>query len=828
MKKTLIIAIAFIFICFSANAQDKSRRELKGDKYAFRYAYDDAIKSYTKAKQLTMEGQRRLAESYHKMGQNIQAEDTYSKLVNSQGQIIPEDYYNYAMVLKINGKFTESNKWMDKFAELKPNDLRAKDYSLNKNEFVNLTKDNGEFKIVNQHINTGADDFGTCYYKNGIVFASSRSSKMFPRKYKWSGKPFCDLYFSEVIDGQMKSPNNFSKKLNGKLHDGPASFSNNGTFIAFTRNNYNDKSKDNIVELQIWFSTYKDGKWLKPEPFAYNNSEYSVGQPCLTADGNTMYFTSDMPGGYGGADIYRSTKNNIGEWSKPENLGTKINTEGDEMYPFFIEHNQTLLFSSNGRFGLGGLDIFISAFNGIGFDRAYNAGTPLNTQYDDFAAIVNDSMSKGYFSSNRAGGSGGDDIYSFDLFKKIEKAPQVLFSVNAPTNIPVERRVRETFPVRNYVFFDLGSKEISDRYVLLKKDQVKDFKEDQLEVFTPKKLSGRSDRQMTVYYNVLNILGDRMGKSPTSTVRLEGASMEGKNDGLAMAESVKKYLVEVFGIDASRINTEGRIKPRIPSEQPGGKLELDLLREGDRRVSIWSTSPAILMEFQSGQDTPLLPVEITGIQLAPIESYVSFNVEGSDTLFTSWSLEIKNNKGTIKNFGPYSKENVSIQGKSILDSLSEGDFKVTMIGKTKNNMTIRKDTTVHLVLWVPGKDEEMMRFSVIFEFNDSKSINIYEKYLTEIVTPKIPKNATIIIHGYTDVIGDDTRNQKLSLDRANDVKRIIANALSKSKRKDVKMEVHGFGSDSNYAPFNNKSPEERFYNRTVIIDIIPNNKIAKL
>ena len=828
MKKILSIALAFIFICFSVNAQEKSRKEIKGDKYAFRYAYDDAIKSYTQAKQLTFEGQRRLAESYHKMGQNIQSEDIYSKLVNSQGQIIPEDYYNYAMVLKINGKYNESNKSMDKFAELKPNDLRAKDYSLNRNDFDNLMKDNGKFKIDYQNINTNADDFSSCYYKNGIVFASSRTSKMFPRKYSWNGKPFCDMYFSEVVNGQMKSPENFSKKLNGKLHDGPASFNKDGTFIAFTRNNYHDKSKDKIVELQIWFSTYKDGKWLKPEPFTYNNSEYSVGQPCLTADGNTMYFTSDMPGGFGGADIYKSNKNNIGQWSKPENMGDKINTEGDEMYPFFVEHNQTLLFSSNGRFGLGGLDIFISAFNGIGFDRAYNAGTPLNTQSDDFAAIVNDSMSKGYFSSNRTGGSGGDDIYSFDLLKKIEITPDVLFSVNAPTNIPVERRVRETFPVRNYVFFDLGSKQISDRYVLLKKEQVKDFKEDQLEVLTPKKLSGRSDRQMTVYYNVLNILGDRMGKNPTTIVRLSGASMEGVDDGLAMAESVKKYLVDVFGIDASRINTEGRIKPRIPSEQPGGKLELDLLREGDRRVSIWSTSPAILMEFESGQDTPLQPVEITGVQIAPIESFVTFKAEGSDTVFTSWSLEVMNNKGTIKTFGPYSKENVSIPGKSILDTLSEGDFKVTMIGKTKNDMTIKKDTTVHLVLWVPDKNEEMMRFSVIFEFNDSKSIEIYEKYLTQIVTPKIPNKATVIIHGYTDVIGDETRNQKLSLDRANDVKRIITNALSKANRKDVKMDVYGFGEDLNYNPFDNKYPEGRFYNRTVIIDIIPNIKIAKL
>ena len=161
--------------------------------------------------------------------------------------------------------------------------------------------------------------------------------------------------------------------------------------------------------------------------------------------------------------------------------------------------------------------------------------------------------------------------------------PTVRFSVIAPREIPAERNVREIFPLRNYIFFDLGSKEIPDRYVLLAKDQVKDFKEDQVQLFTPKNLSGRSQRQMTVYYNVINILGDRLGKNPTATVRLTGASMEGQEDGKAMAESVKRYLVSIVGIEATRITTEGRVKPRIPSEQPGGTKELDLLREGDRR-----------------------------------------------------------------------------------------------------------------------------------------------------------------------------------------------------------------------------------------------------
>jgi outer membrane protein OmpA-like peptidoglycan-associated protein len=312
-----------------------------------------------------------------------------------------------------------------------------------------------------------------------------------------------------------------------------------------------------------------------------------------------------------------------------------------------------------------------------------------------------------------------------------------------------------------------------------------------------------------------------MGRNPSAIVRLSGASMEGVEDGIAMAESVKRYLVSVFGIDASKINTEGRIKPRIPSEQPGGTLELDLLREGDRRVSIWSESPAILMEYQTGPDAPLTPVEITAMQTAPLDSYVSFNVEGAKEAFSSWSLEIRDEKGTVQKFGPYTQEKVSIPGKSILGTRPAGDFKVTMIGQTKSGKTVKKETPVHMELWTPPEREEGMRYSIIFEFNESQAITIYEKYLTDIVTPKIPKGGTVIIHGHTDIIGDEAHNQELSLSRANEVRSIIENALSKAGRSDVTVEAFGFGEDQDLSPFENKLPEERFYNRTVIIDIIP-------
>jgi outer membrane protein OmpA-like peptidoglycan-associated protein len=399
--------------------------------------------------------------------------------------------------------------------------------------------------------------------------------------------------------------------------------------------------------------------------------------------------------------------------------------------------------------------------------------------------------------------------------------PMISFTVNSPKNVVKERNVSEIFPLRNYVFFDLGSAEVPGRYVMLKKDQVKDFKEDDLSMQSSENMSGRSARQMKVYYNILNILGDRMGRNSSTSVKLVGSSEQGVRDGLAMAGSVKHYLVTVFEIDPSRIVIEGRIRPNIPSQQPGGTKELVLLREGDRRVSIESSSSSLLMEFQSGPDTPLKPVTINTIQEAPLDSYVSFNNTGSDKAFSSWSLVITDNAGNIQNFGPYNVEVVSIPGKSILGTQPEGDYTVKMIGQTRDGQSIIKETKVHMVLWVAPKEKEGMRFSIIYEFNKSVAISMYQKYLTDIVIPKIPTGANVIIHGHTDIIGDTAYNQRLSVNRANDVQTILENGLKKEGRTDVTFQVLGFGGDQSLSPFENKYPEERFYNRTVIIDIIP-------
>lgn len=400
-------------------------------------------------------------------------------------------------------------------------------------------------------------------------------------------------------------------------------------------------------------------------------------------------------------------------------------------------------------------------------------------------------------------------------------APTVNFKVISPKNISSERQVREVFPLRNYVFFDLNSQKIPSRYVLLNKKQAQTFKEEDFEMATPENFSDRSKRQMIVYYNILNILGNRMSKNPTSKIDLVGSSKEGTADGFEMATSIKNYLVTNFEIDPNRILCVGRNRPLIPSGQLGGTKELTLLEEGDRRVSIETSSPDLLMEFQSGPDAPLKPVTLNASKIAPVNSYVSFVNEDASNIFKSWTLELTDNNGIVQYYGPYTQDKVSIPGSTILGTKPEGDFKVKMIGNTKDNVAIVRETNAHVTLWKALKEDEGTRFSIIYEFNKSESLAMYHKYLKEIVTPKIPMNGTVIIQGHTDIIGEESHNQALSINRANDVMNIIQSELKAKGRNDVKFEVSGLGEDEKSSPFDNKYPEERFYNRTVTIDILP-------
>ena len=390
------------------------------------------------------------------------------------------------------------------------------------------------------------------------------------------------------------------------------------------------------------------------------------------------------------------------------------------------------------------------------------------------------------------------------------------FSVRAPKTVPATRKVSETFPLLNSVFFDEGSTAIPVRYIVLTKDQATDFKEVQLQKEQSGNIPGRSAGQLNVYHNILNILGDRMRSNPGITITLSGASSNGPRDGKAFAESIKQYLVTVFGIDGARIAIRSSNKPAIPSEQPGGSKELVLLRAEDRRVDIESTSPELLVEVGGGI---MKPVQMDATQVDPMDSHVVFHVDSAKELLKSWSINVTDDKGIVQHYGPFTTDQESLPGTTILGNRPEGDFKVEMIAETKNGQLIKKESSVHMI----RQDESIqkgVRYSIMFNFDKSKTIASYNKFLTNTVSPLIADGSTVIIHGHTDIIGEEAYNQKLSEERATQTQKVIEQALASAGKNNVKFETYGFGEDASHSPFENSLPEERFYNRTVIIDII--------
>jgi outer membrane protein OmpA-like peptidoglycan-associated protein len=399
---------------------------------------------------------------------------------------------------------------------------------------------------------------------------------------------------------------------------------------------------------------------------------------------------------------------------------------------------------------------------------------------------------------------------------------QVQFSVRAPKVVPLNRQVKETFPLRNSVFFDQGSTTIPTRYVLLNHTQAAAFKEEQLQEGQPDNLmNGRSSRQLAVYHNILNIMGDRLRSNSESTIALSGASDKNATEGKQLAENIKQYLVAIFGIDASRISTEGREKPLIPSEQPDATKELALLREGDRRVDIVSSSPEMLMQVGGSTSAFLKPVQIKAMQKDPLDSHVLLNAAGASESLKAWSVEVTDEQGNIQRYGPYTKDQASVPGKTILGNSTQGNYKIVMLGETKNGQIIREESIVSLIKMDDAR-QTGLRYSILFDFDKSKSISSYESFLKDVIAPLIPENGTVIIHGHTDIIGDEKYNHSLSHERAIGTQQIIERALSNTNKKGVKFETYGFGEDTSLSPFENNFPEERFYNRTVIIDIISN------
>ncbi|WP_207536151.1 OmpA family protein [Desertivirga arenae] len=466
MRRIYLLSI-ILFISSQIFAQKKVIYRTKGDKEFNALRYRAAIQLYKLSDTTDQEVIQKIADSYRAVKDYKNAQAWYQKQAEQADQTAAF-YLKYADVLAANGQYEASHKYYNQYLLKKPSDKRAKNLSDSYNKLKSFYKDSADWKIKYLAINTPKDEFSPVFFKRGLIFSSNRDRRWGVRNvFGWTETPFTDLYIVKdtakiakvppanyFYNDEMRATKAHKQRLpvsvndtrvlgdityprtiadvssfkdssvvellrgglNTAYHDGPASFSGGEYYMIYNRNqrdksNAEDK-KNGIYKLNMYSVNYLGGTWYNKQPFKFNNTEYSTAHPALSEDGKVLYFVSDMPGGLGGKDIYYSTRESRdAEWSEPKNLGSQVNTEGDESFPYLSKTNK-LFFSSDGLSGLGGLDIFsVELKNNLPASEPHNLGYPVNSAKDDFGIILSGDEKSGYLSSNRYG---SDDILSFN------------------------------------------------------------------------------------------------------------------------------------------------------------------------------------------------------------------------------------------------------------------------------------------------------------------------------------------------------------------------------------------------------------------------------
>lgn len=361
---------------------------------------------------------RKLADSFYFTGEPEASIEWYEKLIsNFSDQIKPEYLFRYAQSLKSAERYNEADTVMERFNSITGNDKRAKSF-IDKRDYLNFIEmQSGKYDTYTLDINSEFSDYAPSFdYKGNIVFASSRSKNS--KLHEWNKMPFLDLFSSKINDDNIstKESKKLKGKINSKYHESSTSFTKDGNTMYFTRNNFTNnklgKSRKGVVLLKLYKATFINEKWTNIEELPFNSDNYSISHPALSPDDKQLFFASDMRGTRGKSDLFVVDILPGGGYGKPRNLGDSINTEGRETFPY-VSNSGQLYFASDGHVGLGGLDVFVAIPKEENSYEVFNVGRPINSPKDDFSFVIDEENRTGYFASNRKGGKGNDDIYSF-------------------------------------------------------------------------------------------------------------------------------------------------------------------------------------------------------------------------------------------------------------------------------------------------------------------------------------------------------------------------------------------------------------------------------
>lgn len=597
MKNIIQIIFILAISIQSINGQNKDTK--KADKHFDRLEFVDAIADYEK---LISKGKadayvfRQLALANYNISNTDEAAVYYKQYLKMADDASKEDYFNYAQILMSNEEFDAAKEAYQEFANKAPNDSRAKAFLKNP-DFANTLRDAApNYQIEAMELNSEYSDFGGYENDTYLYFTSSRNQSR--RTYGWNEQPTTDIYRAENVAGTFKNEELVKGDLNSKYNEGTIAISNDGQTLYFSRNNFEDgdyeTSEEGRSKLKIYQAKLVNGEWQDIEALPFTSAEYEVAHPALSPDNSTLYFSSDMDGGYGGSDLYMVSINNDGSFGEPQNLGAKINTEGRESFPF-IDADGNLFFSSNGHLGLGGLDVYYSSNNSGMMAAPKNLGAPINSSKDDFAFTYFNQVERGYVSSNRGENPLDDNIYQVQLIKPLDETLLMVTVLNKDTNEPLANADVIIYDDQDnqVVSLKTDSRGQSQQIVVSNieydvQGNLKDFESDsktltavgvsmdiELKLKPVEKLI--VDREVSlpnVFFEFdksniradaafeLDEIAETLSKYPNLKIKIEsytdirGSKSYNKILSEARAESTMQYLIDK-GIDASRLTAEG-------------------------------------------------------------------------------------------------------------------------------------------------------------------------------------------------------------------------------------------------------------------------------
>src|SRR5690554_5515808 len=422
MKK-IYLSLLLVASLYTVQAQNTGfisnpeQRLKHADDLFKRYEFVEAVEHYSKlvrCEKTDTYVMIQLAESYYHLFNTVESAKRYAKAIERNPYQDPEVYYKYAQMLKASGRYDSSNKVMKKFADLMPEDSRAIDFLKEPDYIPALRCQEALFTFEDSRMNHSQfSDFGGILTTDNILyFASARDESN--RKYGWNNQPFLNVYAASYVADEEKFKDiKPVDEINTKHHDGPTTITADGQTMFFATESFRggkyEKDKKNRLKkgkVSVYRAKYNGKKWTDIEPVPFNSPNYMVSNPAVSPDGKTLYFASDMPGTVGDMDIWRVDLHEDGTYGTPENMGTIINTEGRESFPFVSEDGK-LIFASDSHRGFGGLDLYMFDLTDPNA-KVRNIGDPINTAKDDFHLSYYPDKEVGFLSTNRVG---RDDIY---------------------------------------------------------------------------------------------------------------------------------------------------------------------------------------------------------------------------------------------------------------------------------------------------------------------------------------------------------------------------------------------------------------------------------